>query len=379
MKNKRHRWFLTAEDDEVGPAPFGRRLERLLFDPVEWRDAEGALAAHLAALAYDAGRLTERLEAQAGGVERLALQEAASLSWWSGDRIGAERLGLWLALRLGATGEDAPGVARAAWAARRLAALRIRAGDWPAVIRGHLGLSGDPGQAGDPSRAGNPGGVGGSSVAGQDQRDGEAALDHLTAAEGRAEAAADHLADTAEGLEPMAGLSPITHGCLGFHLWRTPDPAVPDAVPVDPRAREVEAAVLGARLAAGFRAGQGLLYLPLSLTGFTALTTSGPAERRLSAWIPGAHQATLSALLLLKRLADWHAAAGEATADLSGRTPARLVDCLARWPLVSAPLAEAETGASRAAVQCNLDLLVARGLAREVTGQGRYRVWAAAV
>ena len=177
----------------------------------------------------------------------------------------------------------------------------------------------------------------------------------------------------------MAGLSLITHGCLGFHLWRTPDPAVPDGVPVDPRAREVEAAVLGARLAAGFRAGQGLLYLPLSLTGFSALTTSGPAERRLSAWIAGAHQATLSALLLLKRLADWHAAAGEATADLSGRTPARLVDCLAQWPLVSAPLSEAETGASRAAVQCNLDLLVATGLAREVTGQGRYRVWAAAV
>jgi hypothetical protein len=137
--------------------------------------------------------------------------------------------------------------------------------------------------------------------------------------------------------------------------------------------------VLGARLAAGFGAGQGLLFLPLSLTGFSALTASGPAERRLAAWIAGAHQATLSALLLLKRLADWQAAAAQATADLSGRTPARLIACLARWPLVSAPLAEAQTAASRAAVQRNLDLLVARGLAREVTGQGRYRVWAAAV
>ncbi len=62
--------------------------------------------------------------------------------------------------------------------------------------------------------------------------------------------------------------------------------------------------------------------------------------------------------------------------DLSSRTPARLIACLARWPLVSAPLAEAETGASRAAVQRDPDLLVARGLAREVTGQGRYGVWA---
>ena len=79
---------------------------------------------------------------------------------------------------------------------------------------------------------------------------------------------------------------------------------------------------------------------------------------------------------MLKRVLDWQAGAEQATADLSGRTPARLIDCLARWPLVSAPLAEAETGASRAAVQRNLDLLVTRGLAREITGQGRYRVWA---
>jgi hypothetical protein len=349
-------WFLPEAAEDPEPAPFAPRRERLIFEPEEWRDAEGVLAA----LCHDAGRLAERLEAPPGGAERLALQEAASLSWWSGDRIGADRLGLWLALRLGATGEDAPGVARAAWAARRLGAARPRAGDWGTVIGGHLGLSGED-RVGDPSRVGQTG------------------LDHLAAAESRSEAALDHLADTCEGLEPMAGLSPVTLGCLGFHLWRMADPAPPDGLPADPRVREVEAAVLGARLAAGFGAGQGLLFLPLTLTGFSALTASGPAERRLSAWIAGAHQATLSALLLLKRLSDWQAAAAQATADLSGRTPARLIACLARWPLVSAPLAEAETGASRAAVQRNLDLLVARGLAREATGQGRYRVWAAAV
>ena len=82
---------------------------------------------------------------------------------------------------------------------------------------------------------------------------------------------------------------------------------------------------------------------------------------------------------MLKRVSDWQTGAARATADLSGRTPARLITCLGRWPLVSTPLAEAETGASRAAVQRNLDLLVARGLAREITGQGRYRIWAAAV
>ena len=190
-------------------------------------------------------------------------------------------------------------------------------------------------------------------------------MDHLAAPDNRSEAAADHLADAAEGLEAMAGLSPVTHGCLGFHIWRMPDPATPDSVPVDSRAREVEAAVLGARLAAG----QGLFFLPLTLTGFSALTANGLVDRRMSAWITGAHQATLSALLLLKRVSDRRAGAEAATIDPSGRTPAGLIACLARWPLVSAPLAEAETRASRAAVQRNLDLLVARGLAREATGR----------
>jgi len=355
-------WFWRAEDSEADLPPLGRsRCERLLFHPQEWRAAESALAADLVSLAYDAGRLTERLEMLPGGADRLALQEAAGLSWWLGDRIGAERLGLWLALRLGATGEDAPDVARAAWAARRLAAPRLRpidrAGDWAGVISGHLGLS-------SADRAGQG--------------------DRIQAGDGnRMCRAADHLADACEGLEAMAGLSPVTFGCLGFHLWRMPDPPPLGEFAADPRVRDAEAAVLGSRLAAGLgdrsSANRGPAFLPLTLTGFSALTANGSAERRLGAFIAGAHQAVLSALLLLKRLSDWQAKAIKATADLSGRTPARLIACLARWPLVSTPLAVAETGASRAAVQRNLDVLVARGLAREVTGQGRYRVWTTAL
>jgi len=48
---------------------------------------------------------------------------------------------------------------------------------------------------------------------------------------------------------------------------------------------------------------------------------------------------------------------------------------LTEWPLVSAPMAEALTGASRAAVQRNLAWMEARHLIREVTGQGRFRMW----
>ncbi len=81
----------------------------------------------------------------------------------------------------------------------------------------------------------------------------------------------------------------------------------------------------------------------------------------------------------LDRLRRWQERAGEALADLSGRVPRLLLDCLARHLMVSAPQAETESGASRAAVERNLTLLVSRGIAREVTGAGRFRVWTAAI
>jgi DNA-binding IclR family transcriptional regulator len=58
-------------------------------------------------------------------------------------------------------------------------------------------------------------------------------------------------------------------------------------------------------------------------------------------------------------------------------TPHVLIDLFAEWPMVSAPLAAMRTGASRAAVQRNLQTLTDRGLIREMTGQERYRLWAA--
>ena len=119
----------------------------------------------------------------------------------------------------------------------------------------------------------------------------------------------------------------------------------------------------------------GALFLPVALTGGAALRAAADPARGLSIWLAGAEQATLAALLALDRIEAWQARAEAAIADLSGRTPGRLVTTFLRWPLVTAPLAEAETGASRAAVQRNLDLLTARGLLREMTGQGRYRVW----
>jgi hypothetical protein len=60
---------------------------------------------------------------------------------------------------------------------------------------------------------------------------------------------------------------------------------------------------------------------------------------------------------------------------LSGKTQRALRAVLTEWPIVSAPMAEALTHTSRAAVQRNFAWMEAGGLIREMTGQGRYRMW----
>ena len=311
-------WFLPDEAEVVAgpraPAPG-------LVAGEDWRAAEAALAVDLAELAFDAGRLAERLRAAGQGAgQRLALAEAASLSWWTGDRVGADRLALWTSYRIGATEGDGGGLIRTAWAARRLA-TPPSVGEMAAVAE-VLGAEG----RGDPLLA-----------------------EEVSAA-----------------MQAVAGLTAVTRGCALFHLWQSLDER-PEHL------RGVEAAVLGAKVAGQW----GLAFLPLALTGFESLTAGGPPERRLVSWVQGAHRAVLAALMTLERLAAWRARAEAETADLSGRTPARLIAALAAHPMLGAPEAEAGTGASRAAVQRNLAVLEARGLVREVTGQGRFRVWAA--
>lgn len=323
-------WFLPPEEQEDGTAallaPLPQADRGSLLDAAGWRAAEASLSADLAELTFDLGRLAERVAvAGQGALQRLALAEASSLSWWSGDRVTADRLALWLSYRIGAAEEDGGGLIRTAWAARRLTAPVMGQGRGLAeVMATSLGEEGraDPGL----------------------------------------------LADVAAEMAALEGVHVVTRGAALCHLWRSLDER-PDHL------RGLEAAVLGARLA-----GKGALpFVPLTLTGFTALSASGGPEARLAGWISGAHRAVLSALMTLERLAQWRARAEAETADLQGRTPARLIAALAAHPMLAAPQAEVETGASRAAVQRNLDTLVARGLVREVTGQGRFRVWAAGV
>ncbi|MDX2482913.1 MAG: helix-turn-helix domain-containing protein, partial [Pseudodonghicola sp.] len=255
------------------------------------------------------------------------------LSWWTGDRLGQERIALWVTLRIGSTQDTERALARAGWAMRRLASGPTpRPGDELASFLDRM-----PGSMGQ----GQP----------------HAAIE-------------DALADLSEVWASGQALHPITAAARLFHAWRALGPA---------GAVDLEAAVLAARHAALMArgAGQGALFLPLAQTGADALRGQGAPEEKLAAWLRGAERATLAALLYLDRVAAWRQRAQDSIADLSGRTPPALITLFEAWPQVSAPMAEAETGASRAAVQRNLNRLVQRGLIREITGQGRYRVWAA--
>lgn len=326
-------------------------------DGRHWVAAEAALAVPLARLALLFGEFDARLRSAPQGVRwRLALTEAAELSWWAGDRIGVDRLALWMGLHVGATDDGAQALARAGWAVRRLAG-----GPFPAEgLAAFLGRSG----------TGGPDPQGGA---------GEGAIPPV--APGGA-GAAPGLGDLPGLLADGGGLHPVTQAARLFHARRGLDPG-----------RAMEAAVLAARHGATMARmpGQGAIFLPLAAAGASALrwgeagqgphagAQTGLIGRWLAGWLAGAERATLAMLLQMERLEAWRQRAGLACADLSGRTPPRLLALLADWPMVSAPLAEAETGASRAAVQRGFDRLAARGLIREITGQARYRVWRAAL
>jgi hypothetical protein len=134
------------------------------------------------------------------------------------------------------------------------------------------------------------------------------------------------------------------------------------------------AAASAARLAAAGGRG-GLRFVPLA----EALQAHGTGPAALSEWLGAVECACSRSLALIDRVERWRDTAAAAVADWSGRTPALLIEALARWPVATAALAETEAGVSRAAVQRNLDRLVGLGLVREVTGRGRYRIWAAAL
>lgn len=135
----------------------------------------------------------------------------------------------------------------------------------------------------------------------------------------------------------------------------------------------MEAAVTAARIAAS--EGKGAVFAPLAMAGAGGLRAGGRRADRLARWLDGMETACLSAMRRLDDVEAWAARAEAKMTLLSGRTPLALRAALTEWSLVSAPMAEVLTGTSRTAVQRNLAWMEARHLIREVTGQGRYRMW----
>ncbi|WP_425101462.1 hypothetical protein [Tropicibacter sp. S64] len=321
-------WFLPGpmeeEPDYLPPGPRAEPCETEVLD--DWRKAEAGQAARLARAAGRLGALDDRLRrGPEGWRHRLALIEAADLSWFAGDRIGPDRLALWISMRLLGVQDDTAALARVGWAVRR--------------------LTGGPGPEVDLS-------------AFLDRRDPENLAD---AAEPFADRAGGWLDLTAQASE----LHPITRACLGFHLW--------SLAGLGQQGDRMEAAVTAARIAAS--EGKGAVFAPLAMGGAGGLRAGGLPVDRLARWLDGIETACLTAMRHLDDIEAWAARAEAEMTPLSGKTPPSLRAVLTEWPLVSAPMAEALTGASRAAVQRNLAWMEMRGLICEVTGQGRFRMW----
>ncbi|QIZ82695.1 HTH DNA binding domain-containing protein [Thalassovita gelatinovora] len=323
-------WFLPGpieqDPDDLPPGPRAGPDETSII--ADWAQAEAGLAARLARVAGRLGALDDRLRrGPEGWRHRLALIEAADLSWAAGDRISPDRLALWTALRLSGVQDDAGALARVGWAVRRLTG-------GPGPVAGLADFLGRH----DPETV---------------------------------ELEADRLQDRAAGwLDLMAAagdLHPITRAGMGFHLW--------GLAGLGPHGDRMEAAVTAGRIAASD--GQGAVFAPLAMGGAGGLRATGPAPDRLAGWLDGMERALLTALRHLDDIEAWSARAQTVMTPLSGRTPPALRGVLTEWPLVSAPMAERLTGASRAAVQRNLAWMEAQGLIREVTGQGRFRMWRA--
>ncbi|MBI6630635.1 hypothetical protein JAO82_12180 [Pontibaca sp. S1109L] len=295
----------------------------------DWAQAEAGHAAHLAQVAGRLGALGDRLQrAPHGWRHRLALLEAAELSWVIGARIGPDRLALWISMHLSSVQDDTGALARVGWAVRR--------------------LTGGPGPEAD-------------LVGFLERRDPESRADDPDGFAARAQAWLDLLA-------AARALHPITRAAMGVQLW--------NLAGLDQPGDRLEAAVTAGRIAAGD--GNGAVFAPLALGGAGGLHAGGPPAERLGRWLDGMQRAIQTAMRQLDDIESWAARAETAMAPLSGRTGPALRAVLVEWPLVSAPMAETLTGASRAAVQRNLARMEASGLVHEVTGQGRFRLWRAA-
>lgn len=299
-----------------------------LFTPTEWAKAEASQGRALADAAAALARLDERLRHMPAGLpHRLAISEAAALSWADGHPLTGDTLALYLADRR-AGGTAAQAMETAAWAVRRLTTGNID------NLSDFLGLQGADG----------PDLPGFTRARGADFAGREAELRTILSAD----------------------LHPITRSALAFSFWRASD--------LSPEGQLMEAAVFASRIGAD---GLDMPFAPITTGAARALTAGGTVAERLNRWLMAVNDAATVAAMTLRRLNTWANKAGKATSDLSGRTPPYLIETLLRDTVVSAPALARTADVTSMTARRNLTLFQDRELIREVSGQTRYRYWRA--
>ncbi len=323
-------WFLPGPPiDEAPTDPPWRLAERqAIFEAKDWRRAEAAQGRGLARAAAAFARLDAR--ATGGFAKRLAYSEASALLWAQGDWVPPDRMALYGLLRESAV-KDAQVLSRAGWAVRRMLGAGL-----PDDIGTFLGRH-------------------------QVEFDGleEVGLNPTLRRIGDEE-------DWQAARGALADCHAITQAAGLFAAWRAFGLSAPNDA--------LEAGVAAGKV--GAAEGRNLRFLPVATGG--AIGQGGAVADRLARWYGAVENACLKAEMELEKLEVWQGRAEVATKGLSGKTPPLLIKALLETPALTAAMVAAATGADKATARRNLNAFAKRGLIREITGQGRYRVWTVA-
>ncbi|WP_461404244.1 helix-turn-helix domain-containing protein [Falsiruegeria mediterranea] len=338
-------WFLPGppDEDDASDTPWPIAPRSMSLDPTVWLEAERAQYRALLATAQAVERYAERLRHFPQQVkERFALATVSAVLRSEGVWLGPERIALYQALRI-ATGDTARDLSRASWAMRRLMARPVQGGGPTDGAHHFLGRTHQT-DAQDLPGEGRPTGF-------------------------ELEAIGQDWSDTVASLHAA---HPLTRAAYAFAQWRAHD-----ITPWDELLEPTIAAVILGREGLGDVA----TFLPLADShrfdrhGLT--DNAGGAQARLEVFFTAIRQGALNANMELERLADWRARAERVTSHLSGRTPGALIETMMKYPIASVELVSEDTGCSRPSARRNLNIFADLDLVREVTGQDRYRFWAA--
>lgn len=280
---------------------------------------------------------------RAAYLERMALVEVGDLLWAEGRRLRPEILALADRGRLGRSWDVDQAIARAVWGARRLTGPcpDLSSSD---AVRSFLGLRRVP----EPDLDENDLDRDELWLRGLD----ESGLQYWCSALARIEDA-----------------HPLTRAAAGFHIWRGLMLSNPDRI--------LEPAVIALRLAAS-TGRESLRSVPLAFENPRGLPlVQGTAVDKLAAWLKALIDAALRVQLVLDRLESWKERADRSTTDMKGKGVRTLLDLLTSRPVISTRDAADALRVSTAQARLLLNRIETRALAREITGQERFRFWTA--